>query len=229
MVAGSAMQGEVAGIIAMVRSVMQKTPPGDNLMHHSSEFTKQALARCVNFLAVTVPDKRGQIELVGRKALEWHYNSFKESVDKGMNLRMSDVKAFRHFTFALPPKMKTQFEEWVSNLIRIEVDIIKAIGDKQPSGVETKKGAKKDNLDAKDQESDADDEAKAKASSASSGKRKKAVEMVTPGEAASSSSKGRSAASSKAANASKKSKLSSDASDKDKARHAVLKFFPLTA
>jgi hypothetical protein len=94
-----------------------------------SEFYQKVIGRCQNFCIAEVPKgvlKKGAAagvdRLLGRKALEYHFNRFDAQVRKGCNLpTASDAKIFKTFAFMLNGKEFEESKGWIQQCAKDEI------------------------------------------------------------------------------------------------------------
>jgi hypothetical protein len=135
---GVEVEAEVSAVAGLVRGLMEQVAPSDEYLKTCSAFFKHCLMLMENFVSVTFDKTVGKkgifpiiqtTTLVGRKALTYEFNKFKEEFEGGIHKTLKDVGIFRTFHWALAPEQKSLTTIWIRDLTQAYMGNVKAIAD----------------------------------------------------------------------------------------------------
>jgi hypothetical protein len=135
---GNDLEGEVSGIIGLVRGLMEQVGPTEQYLGNCSTFYKYCLKLMENFITVEVPNEEvsaGKISfkepsiLFGRKALCYQFEKFNKEFQKGVKKELPDVQLFRTFNYVLSPHQQLLSANWVTELLKNHMSKFKEIKD----------------------------------------------------------------------------------------------------
>ena len=136
---GIDLEGEVSGVISLVRGLMENVGPSDEFVNNCSPFYKLCVKRMENFVVTAVPNgkiSQGKLRfdkepsmISGRKALCYLFDKFQTDYEKGVKKELVDMQPFRTFGWALSPPQKTLTASWLSVLLKNHMSKFKTLKD----------------------------------------------------------------------------------------------------
>jgi hypothetical protein len=121
---GSTLEGEISGVISLVKGLMEQNPPSDAYLQSCTLFFKACLKMMENFITVErrvcAPVEKGKLAfaapkvelLFGKKALTYMFEDFEAKFTKGLkNVSLKEVAVFRTFHWALTGAQKKRLQQ----------------------------------------------------------------------------------------------------------------------
>jgi hypothetical protein len=139
---GADAQGQVKGLLTVVRGLSEDEPPAMDVHLHASEFYKQAMARMLNFASVRVDtpaagkgpnSKSTSVILFGRTALESEIRRLQHKAATNQAIDSKDVKVLKTYRYALTTPEAQQVDLWQQQAIQGALIMYKRIQDKAES------------------------------------------------------------------------------------------------
>jgi hypothetical protein len=146
------LEGEVAGIMSLVKGLMEEVAPTDAYLQQCSGFYKHCVKLMENFCRFEGKGKLNGLQkfsvkqaLVGRKALTCKFEAFDADIKAGRHKTLKDVKDFRVFHWMLSDSQKLTASGWVTLLLKLQMGKLKETKDGEKVseggvGVSAKKG-----------------------------------------------------------------------------------------